>query len=156
MSAPTPTISTNDLVEAYASVGRAQEAGLRAAHHFGLVCDALSERHSFQDLGHAISRTHGVPRLYAKLYLTWENHGGVEGLVNTARELDTYDVARLAGVNSPASVQTRFVPHCESCGSFNVEKMRMPAKDAAEILAKVEATRNGGKAPARAAAKAAH
>jgi hypothetical protein len=154
MSARTMTISTDDLVQAYASVGRASEAGLRAAYHFGLYCDALSERHSFQDLGSAIGRTHAVPRLYAKLYLAWENNGGVEALVNTARDLDCYDVAKLAGHLSTAPAHMRLVPHCTSCGSYSVNKERMPAEQAEEILAQVEAARNGGKAPAKAAARA--
>lgn len=127
----------------YVSLKALGEEGLGMAYTFGNLVNALHGLYTFKQLGEEIGRTGSCVAMYKKLYASYVNRGGERELLRIADEMGSYDIARLAGAFDAPKESFRFVPHCSSCGSYNVAKEKMSADKAAEITEKVKAAQKG-------------
>lgn len=127
----------------YEALVRAGSDSLSKAYAFGGVVNALHGLFTLTQLGNEIGRTPTCVSTYKKLYVNFVNRGGERELLRVADEMGTYDVARLADTFSPSPRESfKYVPHCRSCGSFNVGKDKMAAAKAAVIAEQVKAAQN--------------
>lgn len=128
---------------AYDALVRAGTDSLSKAYAFGGVVNALHGLYTLKQLGDEIERTATCVATYRKLYTSYVNRGGERELLRVADEMGSYDVQRLASAFDAPKESFRFVPHCSSCGSYNVAKEKMSADRAAEIAEKVKAAQKG-------------
>lgn len=112
------------LRELYANLTKAGEASIVAARNFGQMVDLLkSMGYSYSAIGRVVGRTTSAVSVYAKLFRSYPTEAA---MIRQARELGTYDVARLAGANPLVPVRYEFV--CTNCGSHDfIRERKEPA-----------------------------
>jgi hypothetical protein len=109
-----------ELELAHQQLGKAGEASLRAAYKFGEVVEEIhSHGYTYAQIGATIGVTGSMPYPYKRLY---NAHRNISDLLKLARQLETYDVAKLAGIATSTAYKYIFV--CENCGSKEVHRER--------------------------------
>ena len=92
----------------------ADRRSIVAAYRHGQVVDALHKAgYTWEELAEEIGRKWRTVKLYAMLYNKYDTE---QELIEVADQLDTYNVAKLAGHTSMVPIQ--YVLHCTNCGTF--------------------------------------
>lgn len=105
---------------AFSNLRNSAQRNVLMAYRFGQIMDELHKNgFTWEELGAEFNRKKGMPKLYAKLYNTYDTEKDV---LEAAEILDTTNVAKLAGHTPIARIQ--YVFHCLDCNSFNVKKER--------------------------------
>lgn len=108
------------LRELYGRLVKAGEESIVAARNFGQMADLLkSMGYTYAAIGRVVDRSSSAVSVYAKLFRAYPTE---YAMIRQARELGTYDVARLAGANPLVPVSYEFV--CHNCGSHDILRER--------------------------------
>src|SRR5215471_5539262 len=120
---PSKTEDLSMFLEAFHRLRSAAEDGLRAAHAFGQITDALSRMGwSYADLGAQVDRSGATIYTYAKLYRMYPDEAR---LLREASELGTYDISILT--LTEGSLRTKYGYQCGVCHSWNTHRRQVPA-----------------------------
>lgn len=110
-------------IETWGRLVRAGDQSLTRAYEFGELAKALHDlsrvTYSWSKLGRLIDRKGPTVATYAKLYTAYPT---VNGLLAAAEALDTYDIAKLAGVSKAAIWHYSYL--CKTCGSDDIAKVK--------------------------------
>ena len=106
---------------AWGKLVRYDRRSLEAAYSFGQVVDALirMKAYTYEQLGEQLDRSEYTMQLYARLYRKYPN---TKVLLETARDMRTYSVARLAGTEPEFRWEHYY--KCTRCGSDKTAKYR--------------------------------
>lgn len=114
-------------IETWGRLVRAGDQSLTRAYEFGELAKALHDlsrvTYSWTKLGRLIDRKGPTVATYAKLFTAYPT---VNGLLAAAEALDTYDIAKLAGVSKAAIWHYSYL--CKNCGSDDIAKVKAARK----------------------------
>lgn len=122
----------------YLGLTKAGESSLRAAWEFGNTVSDLHRYYSYTDLAEAIGVSQSTVSKYAKLY---NKYGHPDILVYVAKELETFDVAKLIA-DEHSQAATRLMGQCQTCQSWNVKRVAVPLEEAARLTEEIRKVQN--------------